>query len=689
MRTALATLALALALGAPPLAAAAPKVAGDAPAGTDLSAQAIAASVRASMDPKADPCQDFYRYACGGWLDQVELPADETEWVRSFSVIHERNRELLRELVEDAAAHPAGDPDRQRVGDFYGACLDEGAIETAGLAPLASWLARIDAAADAPALFALAGELHTLAASPFFDVEVFEDLKDPRTQVAHFSQGGLGLPERDYYVSEADDKKELRAKYQTHVARMLELSGVPAAAAAARASEILAFETALARGSRPIERMRKVEDLHHRLDAAGLGQLAPHLPWERFYRGLGRVDLVAINVQTPEFFVTLEQEIGAAPLDTLRAYLRYELLTATAALLPARFYDQHFDFYGRTLAGQQEAQPRWKRCITATEKAMGEAVGKLYVARAFAGASKQLATDMIGEIVDAFAASLAGLDWMDDATRQAALVKKGTLGKRIGYPDRWRDYSKLAISRASHFANAVAARQFESARQMALVGQPVDRKEWPLDAQEVNASYAPLQNTFTYPAGILQPPFFHKDYPLAMNLGGIGYVMGHELTHGFDDQGRKFDAAGVLTDWWTSGSVAAFERRADCIRAQYGAYEVEPGVKLNGELTAGENIADNGGLKQAWAVLQAKQRARGEAAKVAGLSEDQLFFVAAAQVWCTEATPEVVRLQVQTDPHSPSQFRVMGPMVNHPGFAQAFACPAGTPMNPKEKCEVW
>jgi len=285
---------------------------------------------------------------------------------------------------------------------------------------------------------------------------------------------------------------------------------------------------------------------------------------------------------------------------------------------------------------------------------------------------------MIGDIADAFAESLPGLAWMDEETRRAALAKKRALGMRMGYPDAWRDYSNLAISRASHFANALAARRFEAARLLAQVGTPVDRKEWPLEAQEVNASYAPLQNIFTYPAGVLQPPFFHKDFPDAMNLGGIGYVMGHELTHGFDDQGSKFDADGALTDWWTKASLDAFAARTACIRDQYGAYAVEPGVKVNGELTLGENIADNGGLKQAWQVLQQRQLERGEGPKVAGLTEDQLFFVAAAQVWCTEATPEAERLQVQTDPHSPSRFRVVGPMVNHPGFAATF-----------EKCAVW
>lgn len=679
----------AVLLTAVPAFSAAPKVPGDAPAGADLKLEAIAASIDKSVDRTADPCADFYRFACGAWLDQVELPADENQWVRSFSVIHERNRELLKSLVEDAAKNPGADGDRKRVGNFYGACMDEAAVEKAGMAPIAPWLARIDAAKETGALFALAGELQTIDSAPYFDVEIFADLKDPNTVVAHLSQGGLGLPERDYYLSEDADKQALRGKYELHAARMLVFSGLADGDAARRAKEILAFETRLATASRPIERMRMVEELHHRLDASGLAKLTPTLPWTQFLAATGRPDITQINVMTPEYFEALAKEVAAADPALLRAYLRYQLLTATAGLLPDKVYQAHFDFYGRTLSGQAEPQPRWKRCIQATEQAMGESIGKLYVAERFTGRSKEVATGMIGEIAEAFAASVPGLDWMDEATRKAALVKKGTLAMKIGYPDKWRDYSKLDIRPSAHFANAVAARQFESAWQIAKVGKPVDRTEFPMNAQVVNASYNPLENTFTYPAGILQPPFFHKDFPDAMNLGAIGYVMGHELTHGFDDQGRKFDEKGVLTDWWTEGSVKAFEERAACIDDQYSAFEIEPGVKVNGKLTLGENIADNGGLKQAWDVLQKRQSRRGEGPAIAGFTEDQLFFVAAGQVWCAKATKEAERLQVQTDPHAPSKFRVMGPMVNHPDFAQAFACPAGAPMNPVQKCEVW
>ncbi|MEO8275239.1 MAG: M13 family metallopeptidase [Thermoanaerobaculia bacterium] len=675
--------------GLAPALADSPKVPGDAPQGTNLNIEDISLSVERSLDRTVDPCVDFYRFACGGWLDSVKLPADETQWGRSFSVIHERNRELLQGLIEGAAKDPGTDPDRRKVGDFYASCMDEAAVEKAGLAAVQPWFLKIDAAKDRDSLFALAGEIQAIGAGPFLAIETFADLKDPGTMVAHFEQGGLGLPERAFYLSPDAQKKELRAAYVKHVGRMLEFSGLEAAEANRQAAAILKFETGLATASRTIEKMRDVAELHHRLNAAGLEKLAPKLPWQRFFAGIGRPDLEAINVQTPEFFPALQKEIARTPVPTLQAYLRFEVLSATAGLLTKEVYAESFDFFGRKLSGQQEPQPRWKRCIAATEQAMGDAIGKLYIQERFAGNSKELATAMIGQIADAFAASLPSLAWMDEPTRQAALVKRGTLAWKIGYPDPARDFTRLAIVRGNHFSNAIASRQFETARQLAEVGKPVDRREWGMNAQTVNASYNPLENAFTYPAGILQPPFFHKDYPLAMNLGGMGFVMGHELTHGFDDQGSKFDSKGVLTDWWTPVSVKGFEERTSCIDKQYSAYEVAPGVHVSGKLTLGENIADNGGLKQAWNVLQSRQKERGEGPTVAGFTEDQLFFVAAAQTWCTQATPESDRLQVETDPHSPSKFRVMGPMINHPGFAGAFSCKPGTPMNPPNKCEVW
>jgi endothelin-converting enzyme/putative endopeptidase len=687
MRRFTTTLSLLALVAAPALAG---KGDPPAPTGGELAADAIAASVTGALDPAADPCDDFYRYACGSWLESTELPADRPIWTRSFSSIDEANRQLLRTLIESAAAAPGDDPDRKRVGDFYAACMDEPAIEAAGLAPLRPWLAKIDAAQDARSLFVLAGELQRLPLAPFFTIDVDGDFKEPTTVVAHVAQGGLGMPERDYYLAEEGAKAELRAAYRTHVAKMFELLGAPAEKAAADADAVLAFETALARASRPAEQMRIYDQLHHRLNADGLAKLAPGLPWPEWFAAAGRADLQAINVMTPEFFEALGKEIPAAELATLRAYLRYSLVTGVANLLPDGIYQEHFDFYGRKLSGQQQPQPRWKRCVNATENAVGQAVGRLYVAERFTGDSKRVAQEMIDDILDSFEASLPGLEWMDEATRKAAVEKRSTLTFRIGYPDAWRDYSKLEIARTSHFGNSVAASGFEFARRLAKVGKPIDRDDWDWNPQIVNAGYHPLRNDHTYPAGILQPPFFHKDFPAAMNYGAIGYVIGHELTHGFDDQGRKFDAQGRLSDWWTPAAVEGFEERAACIRDQYSGYEIEPGVAVNGELTLGENIADNGGLKQAWAAFQRyKAEHPGEARGVGDLSADQLFFVAAAQVWCTESSAEFERMLVATDPHSPGVFRVRGPLVNHPGFAATFQCKAGSPMNPEQKCSVW
>jgi len=680
---------LAAALVAAPLLATG--IPGDPPATSsgDLDLAAIESSVAGALDREADPCDDFYRFACGNWIDAVELPADQPIWVRSFSVIHEQNRELLRELIEDAAKDPGDDPDRGRVGRTYAACMDEAAIEKAGLAPLAPWLAKIDAAPDRAALFALGAELQQINVGAFFSIGVDGDFKEPQTVVAHFAQGGMGLPERDYYLSDDEKQVAIREAYRAYVAKMLGLLGAPEEQAQQEADAVVAFETQLAEASRSAEQMREYDKLHNRLNAAGLVKLAPGLPWKATFAALGDAQLEAINVMTPEFFEALDKTVAEAPIETLRAYLRVQLGSATAALLPDEVYQASFDFFDRTLTGQQEPQPRWKRCVSATEAAVGQALGRLYVAERFTGRSKEIVLSMIGDITDAFAAGLPGLDWMDEPTRKAAIGKKEALRFRIGYPNAWRDYSSLAMD-GGHFANVVAARRFESERQIEKVGKPLDRDDWSWNPQVVNAGYDPLRNDHTYPAGILQPPFFHKDYPAPMNYGAIGYVIGHELTHGFDDQGRKFDAGGHLTDWWTPASVEKFEERAQCVADAYDTFEVEPGIHVNGELTLGENIADIGGLKESWNAFQAwKARQTKPVEGLAGLTADQLFFVSAAQVWCTDVAPEYSRMLVQVDPHSPSDARVLRTMQNQPSFARAFSCEEGAPMNPTAKCEVW
>ena len=407
-------------------------------------------------------------------------------------------------------------------------------------------------------------------------------------------------------------------------------------------------------------------------------------------RASGAASLKEINVTTPEFFTALQREMLAAKPEVLQAYLRWSLVNTTAGLLPAAFVKADFDFFQATFSGQKEIRPRWKRCVDATENALGEALGRLYVDQYFTGQSREIAITMMKDIQDAFVADLPSLKWMDEATRQRAREKKNALQNKIGYPKSFRDYSALQIGRDSYFANTIAATEFEVNRQLAKVGKPVDRAEWGMTPQTVNAGYNPLTNMITFPAGILQPPFFHRDFPTAMNYGAVGTVMGHELTHGFDDEGRKFDPKGALREWWAPEVSTQFEAQAQCVRDQYDAYEVEPGVHVNGTLTAGENIGDVGGLKQAWAAYKAwEKRNGGPGPSLAGFTPDQLFFLGHAQGWCTVTTPEDARRRVTTDVHSPSEFRVIGPIVDHPNFAETFQCKAGTRMNPVKKCEVW
>lgn len=684
---ALSFAALAVSLGASPAAWAA-----DADeAAVSPSEPDFVSEVLSSMDPQADPCVDFYRYACGGWLDATELPPDEARWARSFSVIRERNREAIREVLEDAkeTPGPAG-TDRHRIGNFYASCLNEESIEERGLEPLEDVLRSVDQGDDDAALLGLAGRLQRHDVEAFLGLRVMPDFQEPDLNLLGVSQGGLGLPDRDYYLSDDAKKQEVLAAYETHVAKMLELSGLVSEAAGAGAHAVVAFETKLAEASRPRAEMRNAETLYHRLDRKGLEELAPDLAWDAFFAGLGEPTLREINVVTPEFFEALETALAETELATLRTYLRWHVVNAHAELLPRRFADADFEFYGKTLQGQQQRPARWKECVDATEEALGEAVGKLYVEEMFPGDSKDVALTMIRDIETAFEHNLPQLAWMDDETRRRAVEKMEAIHNKIGYPDEWQDYSALHPTPDDYFGNSVAAVELESHRQLRKVGRPVDPSEWGMTPQTVNAYYNPLLNEIAFPAGILQPPFFHRDFAAAMNYGAVGTVMGHELTHGFDDQGRKFDPKGRLQEWWAPEVAERFEAQTRCVEDQYSGYEVEPGLNVQGDLTLGENIADIGGLKQSWeAYRRWKERLPGEAPTVPGLTDEQLFFVAYAQVWCAEMTPEVVRMRVTVDTHSPPQFRVIGPVSNHPAFGETFQCEPGTPMNPRDKCVVW
>jgi len=659
-------------------------------AAQDLTRDEIAAGVAAAMDRTADPCTDFYRYACGGWLDSTELPSDRDRWVRSFSVIDEANRELVREILEEAAASPGDDPVQRKIGAFYGSCMDEEAVEEAGAAPLEPWFEKVAAADDQAAVMALAGELHRAGIPAWFGVATIPDFEDPDVNIGWLFQGGLGLPDRDYYLSEDPKKQELLAAYEKHLARMLGLLGEDEETAAGHAAAVVELETALAEASRPREEMRDFEKLYNKIDLAGLQELTPSLAWPAYLEGVRQTGVTDLSVAVPEFMTAMEKAILESDAETRDAYLRWNVVNAMAPVLSSAFVDADFDFYGRTLRGTQENEPRWKRCVTSTQSALGEVVGQAYVARRFAGSSKEVALTMIGDIEHAFEHGLPALAWMDDATRGRAAEKVATLIDKIGFPDTWRDYSRLEVVPDSYSANRLAANAFEFDHEADKIGKPVDRSEWGMTPQQVNAYYNPLWNEIVFPAGILQPPFFHKDFPAAMNYGGIGGVIGHELTHGFDDQGRKFAPDGRLREWWEPEVAERFEERAQCVADFYSDFEVAPGAKVNGQLTLGENIADIGGVKEAYQAYEAWEERNGAPEPlVDGLTDDQLFFVSWSQVWCSLATEERERLQVTTDPHSPARFRATAPLMMHPGFAEAFQCEPGTPMAPAERCEVW
>ena len=639
-----------------------------------------------ALDRNADPCTDFFQFACGGWVESTEIPPDRPAWFRGFSEIQERNQVLLRRILEDAAAGRLDAPYAEKMGDFWTTCMDEG--QEASLRTLQEEMAAIAATEGNEAFARTVARLQQQGVDAFFRFESEQDFRDTTKVIGGADQGGLGLPDREYYLKTDEKSRELLADYERHVARMLELAGVAPEAAAAQARTVLEIETRLAQASMARVDRRDPYKIYNRLDRGGLEGLVPSFDWNAYFAELGQADLQPINVATPDFFRGLEQVLQQYDDEALRAYLRWQLVDAAAPALPPAFVEQDFAFRSRHLTGEEKILPRWKRCVDAVDRAMGEALARPYVALTFGAEGKKEAQALIHGIEEAFARNLEQLDWMDDATREQAREKLRAVYNKIGYPDRWRDYGALEVNRDSFLRNRMNAARFESARDLAKIGEPVDRGEWFMSPPTVNAYYSPLRNEMVFPAGILQPPFFSTKATHAANAGGIGMVMGHELTHGFDDKGRLFDAKGNLREWWSPEVAEAYRNRAQCVVEQYERYTVE-GLHLNGRLTLGENIADIGGLKLAWNALQAEQDRRGEGPEVEGFTEDQQFFLSFAQSWCSKRRPAYARMLVTVDPHSPPQYRVNGAVSNVPGFAEAFSCPAGAPMAPVDRCEVW
>lgn len=648
----------------------------------------VAATVKLQMDGALDPCVDFYAYACGNWLKTTQLPADRSRWGRGFTEIAERNLALQRQILDELKAGSATS-DAAKVGAFYGSCLNEAAIDAAGIKPLQPMLDVIATVKDPGSLMSALGKLSTFGVPGFFGGATVPDFKRPTMNVLFVFQGGIGLPDRDYYLESGMAAQ--KTAYQAHVAKMLALAGSDGATAQADAATIVALETELARAMSPREELRDPNKTYNKLDRTGLQALTPSLPWDKLFTALGHPTVTEINVATPEYFKALDAIVKQTSAKSMQSYLRWQALRSSSAGLSKPFVDESFEFYGKTLAGQREQQPRWKRCIQATDGALGEILGKLYVERAFPGESKAVALEMIHRVEQAFIAGLPDQGWMDDATRTAAKQKAEMIANKIGYPDKWIDYSAVKIVPNDYFANRLAIERFNLDRELRKVGQPVDKTEWGMTPPTVNASYNPLNNEMSFPAGIMQAPFFDRDFSAAMNYGAMGMVMGHELTHGFDDEGRKFAGDGQLREWWPAEVASNYEDRAQCVRALYSQYEVQPDLVLNGDYTSGENIADMGGIKIAYRAYKQLLAEKPEAAtvKVEGLTDDQLFFVAYAQSWCSIQTPQIEKQLVTIDPHSHPRWRVNGPLSQFATFAEAFACRPNTPMNPNARCEVW
>ncbi|MGE5647498.1 MAG: M13 family metallopeptidase [Acidobacteriota bacterium] len=641
-----------------------------------------------ALDRSADPCTDFYQYACGAWMKNNPIPADQSRWGR-FDELEERNNEILRGILEKAAAGGANrTPVEQKIGDFYAACMDEKGIDAKGLAPIKADLDRIAALPDKSALTAEIVRLHQNGVGALFSFGSGQDFKDSTQVIAQADQGGLGLPERDYYFKTDAKSVELRKQYVAHVQKMFELAGEQPAAAAAKAQTVMEIETALAKGSLDNVSRRDPANVYHKMTAGELAALAPAISWPRYFDGVGAPGIRSLNVAVPEFFKQMQTLISDVPLESWKTYLSWHVLHSSAPLLPTAFVNEDFAFYGRTLTGAKELRPRWKRCVQFTDSDLGEALGQKYVEETFGAEGKQRTLKMVEELERALGQDIEQLDWMTPATKKKAIEKLHAVANKIGYPAKWRDYSSVKIVPGDAIGNDRRATEFEFHRQLAKIGKPVDRNEWLMTPPTVNAYYDPQMNNINFPAGILQPPFYDNRIDDAVNYGAIGAVIGHELTHGFDDQGRQFDARGNLSDWWTAQDAREFDKRAGCLVKEYGSFTAVDDVKLNGKLTLGENTADNGGLRIAYMALMSTLAGRTTPA-VDGMTPEQRFFLGWGQVWCQNVTDEAARMRASVDPHSPGRYRVNGVVRNMPEFQKAFACKAGQPMVAAPACRVW
>ena len=648
-----------------------------------------------NMDTSVKPGDDFFRYANGAWIKRTEIPPEYSRW-GAFNELIERNSDALHVIAEKASKTPVDPklaPETQKVGDYYASGMDEKTIEAMRTKPLQDEFNKIEMIKDRQDVLAEIAHLHTIGVNAFFDFGAGQDAKDSTRDIAQAVQGGLGMPDRDYYTKQDADMKEKREKYVAHVAKMLTLLGEPADKASDDAKKILALETKLAEASRTRVQLRDPIKNYNKMGVRQLQDLTPDWNWSDYFKKINLVEPGDINVHQPEFFKSANDLFRSASLDDWKAYLRWQLINATAPDLSKDFVDEDFDFKERVLRGTQQIKPRWKRVILSEDGEIGEALGKLYVGFYFPPEAKARALDLVNNLKEALADRINTLEWMDEPTKQEALKKLAAFTVKIGYPDKWLDYSLLQIDRGPFVLNTVRAEKFEADRDVNKIGKPVDRTDWGMTPPTVNAYYNSNMNEIVFPAGILQPPFFYPDADDAVNYGAIGAVIGHEMTHGFDDQGRQFDARGNLRDWWTPKSAEEFKKRSGAIVQQYNEYEPLPGMHVNGELTQGENIADIGGVKLAYAALQKALDKHPEERnkKIDGFTPEQRFFLSFAAIWRSKIRDEDQKLRLKTDPHSPAQYRVNGPLSDSPEFQKAFNIPDGSPMvrRADKRVNIW
>lgn len=633
-----------------------------------------------NFDTTVSPCENFYRFANGGWLDANPVPPQYSNW-GSFSELTERNNEILHEILEEAAAikdAPKGSA-VQLVGDFYISGMDSARADAEGITPLIRDLDRIARVKTLADLQAVLVHLHMTSGNPIFALVSQPDFKNSEMMIASIDQAGLTLPDRDYYVKGDDRYSYTRNEFTKYMVKVFTMLGDEQSVAEANAATIMKIETRLAKASMARVDLRSPEKIYHTMTLAELKKMVPAMSWERYFEGMGVGKLRKLNVSQPEFMKEVNAMLKEVAIEDWKTYLRWQLIDAAAPYLSQQFVDAHFQFHGTVLNGQRELQPRWKRVLRIIDRLVGDALGQMYTERVFKPEAKARALEMVRNLQAAFRERLQSLEWMGDKTRQKALEKLAAFQLKIGYPDKWKHYDGLEINRGSYILNIMRAGEYETKRQLAKVDKPVDRTEWFMTPSTVNAYYNPTQNEIVFPAGILQPPFFDPNADDAVNYGGMGAVIGHEMTHGFDDEGRKFDAKGNLTDWWTKEDSDRFEQLAKIVEDQYNGYVAIDTLRVNGKLTLGENIADLGGLAIAYHAFT-KTLAGKPQQEIDGLTPPQRFFLAWAQMWRRNYTEANLKQRLVVDPHSPSKFRASGPVSNMPAFFEAFGCRPGDPM---------